>query len=106
MFSRGKRTSAASVNVVAARNDLDHPRFGLSVSKRVGTAVTRNLVKRRLRHALADLRLADGWDVVVTAKPQASTDSFAVLENSVMRSLTRLGIQIAPDNVDENRGGR
>jgi ribonuclease P protein component len=47
------------------------PRLGLSVSRRVGSAVTRNSAKRLLREAFATLgrRLGDGLDVVVVARP-------------------------------------
>jgi ribonuclease P protein component len=50
------------------------PRLGLSVSRRVGQAVTRNNVKRLLREAFAALgpRLGDGLDVVVVARPAAA----------------------------------
>jgi len=70
----------------------------------VGSAVTRNLVKRRVRHALADMNVEAGWDVVVTARPQASGDSYSALENSIERSLTRLGIQTDPKDLNESRG--
>jgi ribonuclease P protein component len=50
------------------------PRLGLSVSRRVGPAVTRNGVKRLLREAFTTLapRLGDGLDVVVAARPPAA----------------------------------
>jgi ribonuclease P protein component len=52
------------------------PRIGFVVSGALGNAVTRNRVKRRLRH-LAAAHVADtpvGIDIVVRALPRAATD--------------------------------
>lgn len=84
------------MNFAVLRNGLSFSRFGLSVSKRVGHAVTRNIVKRRLRHALTEMNVADGWDVVVTAKPQASTVSYAELGDTMQKSLKHLGVPVHP----------
>jgi ribonuclease P protein component len=65
---------------------------GFVVSKAVGPAVTRNLVKRRLRH-LARERLASlpgSGVLVVRALPSAATASYAVLGNDFDRALDRL----------------
>jgi ribonuclease P protein component len=50
------------------------PRFGVSVGRKVGNAVTRNRVKRTLREAIAELepKLNDGLDYVVLARPDAA----------------------------------
>jgi ribonuclease P protein component len=56
-----------------ASEDGDGPRLGLSVSRRVGGAVDRTMVKRALREAFWEeaQRLPDGSDYVVVARPEA-----------------------------------
>jgi ribonuclease P protein component len=65
------------------------PRIGFVVSRAVGPAVTRNLVKRRLRH-LARERvtvLPPGSMLVVRALPQAANASYAELGAELDRCL-------------------
>jgi ribonuclease P protein component len=62
-------------------NELDHPRVGITVSSRVGKAVIRNRVRRRLREAMRSRfpRLAVGRDVLVTARPASAKASWPEL---------------------------
>ena len=68
------------------------PRVGLVVSKAVGTAVTRNLVKRRIRAAvreqLGQLRPADV--LVIRATPAAATASYAELSRDLGRCVQKV----------------
>jgi ribonuclease P protein component len=49
------------------------PRFGITVSRRVGNAVVRNRVKRWIREVLRQRgsAIAGAWDIVIIARPSA-----------------------------------
>ena len=72
-------------------------RVGIVVSSKVGNAVTRNLVRRRLREALRALARDDGrWpregfgaDVLVMTRPETAGASYDQLKESLTRALAR-----------------
>lgn len=66
-------------------------RIGFSVSKRVGGAVVRNRVKRRLREAVRGrlTLLPPGWDIVISARPAAANADYATLDAELGELLER-----------------
>ena len=97
----GVRASSASVVVHARTVSETHsdpsasPQVGFVVSKKVGNAVTRNRVKRRLRHlcrrAIIDCPANSQW--VVRALPNASIhpdELVADFEKSWHKALTKI----------------
>ena len=87
-------------------NGLDHNRFGFAVGKRVGKAVTRNSVKRRLRAILAGLPLRQGWDVVVSARAPAAAVDYHELTRALAGLLRRARLLEGDGTVDRPRGPR
>lgn len=70
---------------------MTHRRLGLAVSKSVGNAVTRNLVKRRFR-VLAkrfENTLPPQCDVILRAKPSAARAPFSLLEPQIASVFAR-----------------
>jgi ribonuclease P protein component len=86
-----KRAAAHTITYLVTTDEQRPARFGFIVSKRVGTAVTRNTVRRRLKAICAThlLELREGVDVVIRALPAAADAEFAVLNTEVRRGLDR-----------------
>jgi ribonuclease P protein component len=79
--------------VYLAPNDLGVVRVGITVSGRVGKAVVRNRVRRRLREALRRRRnqLQPGLDVLLIARPASAAASWPELSQAVDTVLQRAG---------------
>src|SRR6266508_3670536 len=88
---RGRSWSTALLALSAVPNDLEVTRCGFVVSRRVGNAVARNRVRRRLREIVRRLMgpLPAGWDLVLSARPAAAAAAYAELEAAVRELLGR-----------------
>lgn len=74
-------------------NELGTLRLGLSVSKKVGNAVVRNGLRRRLREVFrsSSVEAKGSLDLVVSARPVAAHASFDALREEFVRALGKLG---------------
>jgi ribonuclease P protein component len=79
VFQHGRHNSAKLMAVRSVSNAGPLTRFGYAIPKRVGNAVVRNKIRRRLREILRRLPFREGYDVVITVRPDAATASFHTL---------------------------
>jgi len=92
VYREGRSWVNSLVVMKALPNGFTLFRYGFSVSRQVGKAVTRNRVKRRLREILRLTPLEPGWDIVFIARPVAATADYASLRESVRGLLSRAGL--------------
>ncbi len=91
-IGRGGSTCSSRLLVLRTlRTEAATTRIGLSTPRRLGGAVERNQVRRRLRELLREryADLAAGWDVLVIARPEAARASYADLRTAVASLLER-----------------
>jgi ribonuclease P protein component len=88
----GKWMGGGLVGIKSCPNGRFIARYGFVVSKRVGGAVVRNRVKRRLRDIVRQLGLKQGTDIILSARPQAALAGYAALKTAVVNCLAYAGL--------------
>lgn len=87
----GRSLSNEMLVLCALRNDLPYSRFGFAVNSRIGNAVLRNRIKRRLRE-IVRLRMASirpGWDIILIARKPIRSAEYHQIETACARLLRR-----------------
>lgn len=97
VFARGR--SGATGRIVLYWLDKRHGdyRVGLSVSRKVGNAVVRNLLKRRLRacfQAYGPSLAERSIDLVVVCRPSAAGATYAELSADLAKLLRKARIMV------------
>lgn len=93
VYRRGTAYRGRLFSVHAFPNEHGTPRLGLSVSRKVGKAVVRNTVRRRLREVFRSCvsEIPNDLDLVVSARPAAADATFEELRAEFGKSLGRFG---------------
>jgi ribonuclease P protein component len=92
VYRRGRsyRSGLLALRVLRSREAVT--RSGFAVGVAVGNAVVRNRVKRRLREAVRSLAVAEGWDLVLSARPGAAEAEYQRLREEAAELLARAGV--------------
>ncbi len=81
----GRRAASPYLALFVSDNEVGRPRVGLAVSRKLGNAVVRNRIKRRLRELVRPLltRAEGGRDVVIVARARAVNAEFGRLRQEI-----------------------
>ena len=93
-YRKGRSAAEPCLVVYARRNGAQQNRVGYTVSNKLGCAVVRNRVRRRLReiYRLNEPLLRRGFDIVVVARHRAAGAEYARLEREMLGSMRALGL--------------
>ena len=96
--ARGTSRSHTYLAARFLRTDLETTRFGLATGRKLGGAVVRNRVRRRLREALRVMApsFQPGWDVLIIARPAVVEADHDALVGALRRLLGRGGVLGGP----------
>jgi len=94
VYDKGRSWAGREVVVRALSNGLDITRCGFAVGRRLGKAVVRNRIKRRLREILRHVALRKGWDIVIIVRNPAAQVDYKRLKISVEGLLFKAGLSL------------
>ncbi len=101
VYAAKQRVDLGCISIYALRNELHHTRIGVSLPRKVGTAVRRNRIKRLLREAfrLTQAELPKCLDVVIVVRPHEPKELKDYQESlrSALHKLENRGKNPAPD---------
>ena len=94
LYRKGGSVADRYLVLYCRKNDGSENSAGLTVGVKLGHAVVRNRIRRRLReiYRLHESRFLPGWDIVVVARARAVTASYGQLERSYLALAGQAGI--------------
>jgi ribonuclease P protein component len=92
VHQQGKWLGNRLIGVKNRPNGLAEARWGVITGKRLGNAVTRNRIKRRLREIMHRVPLKAGYDIVVIARSATAQAEFAELREKILWLLAQAGL--------------
>lgn len=94
LYAKGKSAATATLAVYCRKNGSGRNRIGYTVSNKIGHAVTRNRVRRRLReiYRLHEGEFRRGSDIVVVARMRAPSADYRRLEADFLKAAGRLDL--------------
>lgn len=103
---KGKSYSSRFIVLCVLENFFPYSRYGFSVSSRIGNAVVRNRVKRRMREAvrLRMRKLHSGWDCILIARGPIRNATYVDIDRASARLFQRASL-INPQFLQEQDPG-
>ena len=100
LYRNGNQAANRYLVLYCRPNHLKENRVGITVGKKLGKAVTRNRVRRRLReiYRLHERQIARGYDLVVVSRVRARTADYHQLEAAFLSACAQLGLLTEGDD--------
>ena len=96
LYAKGKSAVSPYLAIYVRRNGGKGNRLGITVSTKLGCAVVRNRVRRRMRelYRTNESKLRPGYDIVMVARTRAIFARYSDLESSFLRLMKKLELTL------------
>lgn len=104
VYKRGKSVANKELVLYFLKKENNGKRFGISVSKKIGSAVVRNRVKRLIKETIRRNQesIKNGYDLILIARQPAREKSFHEVEKAFIDALKKAGLYKGRDEESNN----
>jgi len=94
LYAKGKSTVSPYTAIYCKKRRKRENHLGLTVGVKIGNAVTRNRVRRRLKeiYRTNESRMLPGYDIVIVARARAAGATYRELERDFLFRAKKLGL--------------
>lgn len=94
LYNKGKSAVSPYFAIYCRKTGREGSRLGITTGVKLGNAVKRNFVRRRIRelYRTNESKFLPGYDIVVVARTRAIFGRYADLEQNFLRQMKKLGV--------------
>jgi len=94
LYNKGKNVASKYLAVYLRRNGKNTNRLGITVSTKLGGAVQRNRIRRRLKeiYRTNENSFYTGYDIVIVARMSSKDAKWSDLKSSALALFAKLGL--------------
>ena len=92
IINKGKSIGNKVFSIYFLKHDEEYPKFGIAVEKKIGNAVTRNKIKRRLKSIIDKKNYQNGFNCIIIVKGAINNYDYKSIEEKLLNALTELKI--------------
>jgi len=103
LYNKGRNVASKYVVIYCTKTGKPENRLGITVSTKLGGAVQRNRIKRRLKeiYRLNENSVRIGYNIVIVARMRSRDAGWSDLQSSVLSLFYKLDLINKTENSDE-----
>lgn len=100
LYHKGKSAVSPYFAIYCRKTGRQESRLGITTGVKLGHAVKRNFVRRRIRelYRTNESKFVPGYDIVVVARTRAIFGRYSELERSFLQLMKKLGLTVREEN--------
>ena len=92
IMKNGKKYYSDMLNIYILKNSFSYNRFGISISKKIGSAVVRNKFKRQIKEIIDKMNIKfKGYDILLISRNKLKDSKYLDIKLNILNLFNMIG---------------